>query len=427
MIVSVGGTLFMLLRLWQMKSMAVVLQSGNSGTKFYYRWWAALLISFAGIILLVIAFVMTGGGTSNNFSEFPLDDSELEVLTTQDGVEYVRTPDEYFEDLQDWPYEVKYVEIDGLRQAYYEAGPADGEVILLLHGQPAWSYLYRKMIPPLADAGYRVIAMDYVGMGRSDKPIDLEYYSYLGHVDRMEKFIYELELEHITAFVQDWGSLTGLNVIGNNTERFDRVVMGNGTLPRWEEGFVPYEIPEIDSKLGDMIYENISNAPEQQELYRDEDGNFLPGVKAGDDTFGYCVAFALNYEGFRVSDVLEADTYFPLSEEEERAYDAPFPARITMGGPRTFPSFVNEVPGTTETAWEGLRSFDKPFLTVIGNNDKLDMLGSVENQNYFIENVPGAKGQPHTRLKEASHFLQDSQGPEIARLMLEFMAANPID
>jgi hypothetical protein len=125
--------------------------------------------------------------------------------------------DACFENLPDWPYEPQYVEIDGLRQAYVDVGSGEsGETILLLHGQPSWSYLYRHMIPVLADAGHRVIAMDLVGMGRSDKPVDPDYYTYLGHVERLETFIQELELEqgNLTIFVQDWGSLIGLQVSG---------------------------------------------------------------------------------------------------------------------------------------------------------------------------------------------------------------------
>ena len=130
---------------------------------------------------------------SIDIQESLIEDSDMEILTSSRGVEFVRTPDSFFENLPDWPYEGKYVEIDGLRQAYAEVGSPDGEVILLLHGQPSWSYLYRKMIPILSDAGYRVIAMDHLGMGRSDKPIDLEYHSYDNHVYRLEQFIEKLQ------------------------------------------------------------------------------------------------------------------------------------------------------------------------------------------------------------------------------------------
>jgi len=172
---------------------------------------------------------------------------EVEIMTTESGVEFVRTPDACFTDLPDWPYEPQYVEIDGLRQAYVDVGSGEsGETILLLHGQPSWAYLYRHMIPVLADAGHRVIAMDHVGMGRSDKPTDPDYYTYLGHTERLEAFIQELELEqeNFTIFVQDWGSLIGLYVIGTHPDWFDRVVVGNGFLPEFEEGTVPFALPD---------------------------------------------------------------------------------------------------------------------------------------------------------------------------------------
>ncbi|MEM6631632.1 MAG: alpha/beta fold hydrolase, partial [Bacteroidota bacterium] len=160
-----------------------------------------------------------------------LDDNGIDTLVTSSGVQFVRTPEEYFQNLSDWSYAYQYVEIDGLRQAYAQAGPADGEVVLLLHGQPSWSYLYRTMIPVLADAGYRVIAMDHLGMGRSDKPIEISEYSYLGHGDRLEQFILQLGLSDINLFVQDWGSLIGLRVAGLNPDWFATISVGNGNLP----------------------------------------------------------------------------------------------------------------------------------------------------------------------------------------------------
>ena len=130
-------------------------------------------------------------------------DAEPELLMTPSGMEFVRTRDACFAALLNWPYSPQDVQIDGLIQAYVDEGPPDGEVVLILHGQPSWSYLYRKMIPVLVDAGYRVIAMDHLGMGRSDKPTDIEYYTYLGHYDRLERFIETLDLRDITVFVQN--------------------------------------------------------------------------------------------------------------------------------------------------------------------------------------------------------------------------------
>ena len=158
----------------------------------------------------------------------------------------LRTPDERFENLPGYDFAPHYVDIGGLRMHYVDEGPADGEVVLLLHGQPSWSYLYRDMIPVLADAGYRVIAMDHLGMGRSDKPIDIESYSYLGHNDRLEAFIDELGLSDINMFVQDWGSLIGLRVAGLNPDLFATIAVGDGALPPVPEGtelFPPVENP----------------------------------------------------------------------------------------------------------------------------------------------------------------------------------------
>jgi haloalkane dehalogenase len=366
-------------------------------------------------------------------SEFPLADEDLPVRTTADGIEYVQTPDEFFTDLPDWPYEAQYVEIDGLRQAYVDVGDKDGEPILLLHGQPSWSYLYRHMIPVLSDAGYRVIAMDHLGMGRSDKPVDLEVHSYANHVYRLERFIEELELTQITAFVQDWGSLIGLNVIGNHPEWFARVVVGDGALPEFTEGEIPFPLPDDVERAIQTFGKTIGRIPAQQPEFYTEEGQLKPllarrsgGTEQGANYFSNWILFARHNEDFRASWLLEAMTYFPLTKEEKAAYDAPFPARITMAAPRTFPGLVNELGGVTDSAWNGLESFEKPFLTIWAGNDP-GQLGRPEVQQSLIDRIPGAQGQPHTRLPQASHFLQDDQGEEIARRMIDFITANPVE
>ena len=202
--------------------------------------------------LLVVLASLAGtlaacAGDGDAASQARACDAEPEVLTTAGGVEFLRTPESCFEDLPDWPYEAKYIEIDGLRQAYVDEGPDKGPVVLLLHGQPSWSYLYRKMIPGLTDAGYRVIAMDHLGMGRSDKPTSLDSYSYLDHCDRLQRFIEELDLRDINLFVQDWGAGIGLRVAGLDTERYASIAVGNGQLPRVPEGtelVTPVENPD---------------------------------------------------------------------------------------------------------------------------------------------------------------------------------------
>lgn len=361
-------------------------------------------------------------------------DAEPTVMTTDDGVEFVRTPDACFEKLPAWDYEAQYVEIDGLRQAYAETGTGEtGETILLVHGQPAWSYLYRKMMPVLADAGHRVIAMDHVGMGRSDKPIDPDYYTYMGHVERMETFIQALELEqgNLTVFVQDWGSLIGLNVIGRNTDWFDRVVLGNGRLPTTGNGGltlndegVAQPLPAAPRITRQVFYTQITSMPEQQPMLRDVEGNLIEEPNEG--VFGVWIDYARNDERFRPSQIIEAETWFDVSDEELAAYDAPFPSRIYLGGPRAFPGLVNQLAGTTDAGWEGLGNYENPFITIWGVNDPL-VLGSPAIQQQIIDHVPGAEGLVHVRLPEAGHFLQDDQGDEIARRVNEFIAQSPID
>ena len=343
------------------------------------------------------------------------------MRTTSDGIDFVRTPSRCFEDLPGFDYELKSVEIDGLRQGYVDEGPATADPVLLLHGQPSWAYLYRKMIPVLVEAGHRVIAMDHVGMGNSDKPIDIEYYSYLGHVDRLEKFIEALGLRSITVFVQDWGSLIGLKVAGENPGWFDRIVVGDGALPLIPEGFEPFPRVENPDEIDPDLQTVFGLIPPQQPPFYDEDCNLIFEVG---NFFGDWMEYAMKAASFHPAEVVEAMTWYDVPPEEEAAYDAPFPSRIYMAGPRTFPSLVNELGGQTQEAWAGLQSYEKPFLTIWASNDPGN-LGSCEVQQNLIDNVPGAESQPHTRLPEASHFLQDDQGAEIARRIVELIQANP--
>ncbi len=356
------------------------------------------------------------------------------VMKTSAGVEFVRTPESCFKDIPDFPYEPKYVEIDGLRQAYVEDGPADGQVVLLLHGQPSWSYLYRKMIPVLAKAGYRAIAMDHMGMGRSDKPIQVKEYTYLGHIDRLEKFIQKLGLKDITLFCQDWGSLIGLHVAGKHPDWFARIVVGNGALPVIPAGTQPFPPVENPDQINNDLKSSFNQIPAQQVSFYDDNcklaipggsgNNSGSGVGEGAGDFGAWIRYAMTAGSFKASEVLEALTWFDLPDSVEAAYDAPFPSRIYMAGPRTFPSLVNQTPGQNDTSWKGLTSFTKPVLTIWAANDPGN-LGQCATQDNLICNIPGAKGQPHTRLPKASHFLQDDQGAEIARLMVDFMSKSP--
>ena len=374
---------------------------------------------------LIVVILLTALGVTSISAQEDLCNVELETMTTADGVEFVRTPDACFENLPDWDYEPQYVEIDGLHQAYVDVGTGEsGETILLLHGQPSWSYLYRKMIPVLAADGHRVIAMDHVGMGRSDKPIDPDYYTYLGHVERLETFIQELELEQgsLTVFVQDWGSLIGLQVVGTNPDWFDRLVLGNGYLPTFPEGTSPFTLPSNPEITRNLFHQSITNAPEQQEpLVREPSTNIESQNAEYGTAFGVWIDYALNDERFRPEVIVEALTYYDLSDAEVAAYAAPFPSRITMGGPRVFPGLISELQGVSDIGWAGLGEFNKPFLTIWGDNDS-GYSGQPFVQQQIIDHIPGSDGWDHVRLEDAGHFLQDDQGEEIARRINEFIA-----
>ncbi len=353
----------------------------------------------------------------NDNPEENQEGSQVDTLMTAAGVQFVRTPEEHFQGLPDWPYAHRYVEIDGLRQAYVEHGPANGPLVLLLHGQPSWSYLYRTMIPVLADAGHRVIAMDHLGMGRSDKPVAIADYSYLGHTDRLERFIQQLGLSDINLFVQDWGSLIGLRVAGLNPDWFATISVGNGQLPVVPAGFqimAPIDNPDDIEDLASPF----ANIPAQQVPYYN-------GCEliAGSFEFDEWAYYSMKGASYTASEVVEALTWFDLSEDVEAAYNAPFPSRSYMAGTRTFPALVNEVAGVNMEAWAGLMSYTKPFLTIWGANDN-GSLGTCEAQQTLIDNVPGAEGKPHVRLEEAGHFLQSDQGEEVARRLVEFYATD---
>lgn len=393
-----------------------------------------LCIAIFALFLCISTTIGCGGGDegTNSIGDDGTTDqdgkvqecySEPEIMTTEDGIQFVRTPDACFEDLPDFPYEARYVDIDGLRQGYVDEGPTDADPVLLLHGQPSWSYLYRKMIPVLVEGGHRVIAMDHIGMGRSDKPIDIEYYSYTGHINRLEKFIRYLDLEHITLYCQDWGSLIGLHVAGENPEWFDRIVVSDGTLLLVPPGMQPYPPVENPEEINTDLVLPFSAIPPQQPPFYDEEGNrLIPGYP--ETSFADWMVYAMTAESFHPAEVVEALTYFEVPPEVEAAYDAPFPSRIYMAGPRVFPSLVNDLAGVNGKAWKGLTKYEKPFLTIWASNDPGN-LGSKETQDNLVNSIPGAAGQPHVRLPEASHFVQEDQGMEVARRIDDFIEANP--
>ncbi len=292
----------------------------------------------------------------------------------------VRTEDSRFENLPGYEFEPHYVGIDSLRMHYVDEGPADAAPVLLLHGEPSWSYLYRKMIPLIASAGYRVIAPDLIGFGKSDKPASQGDYSYEGHVTWMRNFIDALDLTDITLFCQDWGSLIGLRVAAENQGRFARIAVGNGGMPTGDEEF-----------------------PKAFKLWR---------------------AFARWSPWFPIGRIIQSGTVNELTKEEMAAYDAPFPSAKYKAGARVFPTLVPTEPDNIASednrrAWEMLSRFEKPFLTTFSNRDSLTRGG----ERPFQEKVPGAKAVEPVKIRNAGHFLQEDKGEELAEVLIRFIGA----
>lgn len=298
----------------------------------------------------------------------------------------LRTPDDRFADLPGYPFEPHYVSIaDGeggeLRVHYLDEGPADANPVLLLHGEPSWSYLYRTMIPVLVAAGHRCVVPDLVGFGRSDKPTEQRDYTYARHVAWMREALFDrLDLRNITFFGQDWGGLVGLRLVAADPDRFDRLVVGNTGLPT---------------------------------------GDATPN-----DAFLNWQRFSRESPVFPIGGIVNGGCTTDLAPEVIAAYDAPFPDDSYKAGARIFPSLVptgvdDPARPDQHAAWEVLGRFDRPVLCTFSDRDPVTAGGA----KAFLRGVPGTEGQPHVTIEGAGHFLQEDRGPELAAVIAAFIAA----
>jgi haloalkane dehalogenase len=288
-----------------------------------------------------------------------------------------RTPKERFVDLPGHPFVAHTFSVEsGLEMTFVDEGDRNGKPILMLHGEPTWSFLYRKMIPIFVSAGFRAIAPDLIGFGRSDKPTDQREYSYAKHVEWVTRLVTQLDLREATLVGQDWGSLIGLRVAAENEQRFSRIVIANGALPIGKD----------------------------------------PGR-----AFRIWQAFARYTPVFPVGRIVAAGCVTPLTPAVRAAYDAPFPNETSKAAARAFPKLVP----TTESdpavpanraAWAVLKRWEKPFLTLFGENDPIFR----STDRYFKEYVPGAKGQPHERIR-GGHFVQEDRGDYLAQAIVAWM------
>ncbi|GAB4511006.1 MAG: haloalkane dehalogenase [Haliangiales bacterium] len=298
-------------------------------------------------------------------------------------MDILRTPDERFENLPGYPFAPKYVDVDGLRMHYVDEGPRDGQVVLMLHGEPSWSYLYRTMIPLITAAGLRAVAPDLIGFGRSDKPAERGDYTYERHIEWTLGFLDALSLRDITLVCQDWGGLIGLRLVADDPDRFARVVTANTMLPNG---------------------------------LREPPAAFLAWQK-----------FSQEVPEMPIGGIIQQATETDLSSEIIAAYDAPFPDETYKAGARIFPALVPTAHDDPENvknrqAWEVLAKFDKPWLTAFSDKDPITRGGDA----FFQKMVPGTKGQAHTTITGGGHFLQEDCGPALAQAVIGFIEANPL-
>ena len=296
----------------------------------------------------------------------------------------LRTPDERFSSLPDFPYAPHYEVVgDGeggtLRVHYLREGDPDAPVVLLMHGEPSWSYLYRKMIPVLTAERLQIVAPDLVGFGRSDKPFERSDYTYARHVEWMRELLFDrLHLTDVTLVGQDWGGLIGLRLVGEHPGRFARVVAANTFLPT---------------------------------------GDTSPG-----DAFFNWQRFSQEVEVFPTGFIVNSGCVTDLAPEVRAAYDAPFPDESFKAGARAFPMLVPSSPDdpahdANVAAWVGLAAFPRPFLTAFGDSDPITQ-GS---DRALQERIAGAQGQPHTTIVGGGHFLQEDRGEDLARVVAAFV------
>ncbi|MGR6916009.1 haloalkane dehalogenase [[Actinomadura] parvosata] len=294
----------------------------------------------------------------------------------------LRTPGDRFADLPGFPYEPRYAEVgDGLRMAYVEDGPEDGEPVVLLHGEPSWSFLYRHVMPELAAAGLRAIAVDLIGFGRSDKPADLADHTYARHVEWTRALLLDaLGLTGMTVVGQDWGGLIGLRVAAEHPERVARIVAANTGLPT---GDIP--MPEVWHRFRDAV---------------------------------------LKAPVLDIARLVQAGCRGELPEEVRAAYDAPFPDESYKAGPRAMPGLVPITPDdpaapANRAAWQILTTLDRPVLVAFSDGDPIT--GGMAP--ILRESLRGAAGLRHPVIKGAGHFLQEDAGPELGRQIALFVTS----
>ena len=351
----------------------------------------------------------------------------------------LRTPDKYFKNIKDYPFKPIYTNInsdDGteLRIHHIDEGPRDGPILLAMHGQPVWSYLYSRMIPILNQSGIRVIAPDLIGYGKSDKPASRQDYSYQNQVNWMNSWLVKNDLSNLTFFGQDWGGLIGLRMISDNPDRFNKVSIGNTGLP-----YMPNTPKEIIEEVKKFRSSKIKLTPlsMSKEVRKMDSGKTHPALK-----FMYWQKFTWDTTNLPVGFVcstmmekrsklsmlmhhtfisLDIERFYPFTSDLIKAYEAPFPDPSYKMGPRAMPSHVPSIPDQSleeqRKAREFFSTWDKPFLSVFAGDDPVT--NGIEQD--VLAMCPNAKSAPHIG---GGHFYQWTRPKELSTLLINFIKEN---
>lgn len=311
-------------------------------------------------------------------------------------MQFLRTDEQRFAQLPDYAYAAHYCLLDDheggqLRMHYVDEGARDGRVVLMLHGEPSWGYLYRKMIAPLVAAGYRVIVPDLIGFGRSDKPTQADDYSHARHNAWVRELLDQLNLKDMVLVCQDWGGLIGLRLLAENPQRFAGVLAANTMLPAF-----PLRHPALKPVFGKIKQLRATLG------------------------FGLWFSFSQIYPAWRAGFVLKMGCAKPLSKQAQMAYNAPFPSAAYMAGAKVFPRLVASDMAANKVAWRSLMQYDRPFLCAFSDQDPI--MSSMAQ--IFPALVAGCRGQAHTTIRGGGHFLQEDCGEDLAAVLLQFLAAN---